>query len=423
MNKNIFAAVFFLISAESLAGNGLYVTGFGVRSSSMGGADVAYSRDSTAVNINPAGLARLKQRQLDFFTSTFFTANSHADANGNNKNQSNGLGHVVGLAYAEPIENSPLTAGIGMFIQGGLGYVYHDLNTGYGNTDDTETLFSVIKLVPGVSWQATETLSLGVNLGIHYARQDSKFFPDTSYNDTGAPEDAFAGLNLSNLHTVSYNVSAGFQWQAADSVVVGLNYTSRLGLNLGGGKAQLDFTSTGPGKTLYRNASLSKFAFPQELSVGVAWTFGKWVITPEIRWVNYAKSLDKPRLRLRNPNLSGAPAEVRSEFIYEFHDQYIYSLGAAYMLNDEYEIYLGYNYGKNPVPERNLSPILPVVPEHRISAGLSYQPKQSSYIYSLGFEHEFPEDITYQNNTARIGNGAKLHTETYLIRFMLSKTF
>ncbi|MEX1669638.1 OmpP1/FadL family transporter [Zhongshania guokunii] len=411
-----------LMSTLAMAGNGLYVTGFGVRSSSMAGADVAYSRDSTAVNTNPSGLSQLKHKQLDFFTSSFFTGNSHSDSLGNNKEQKNDFGTVVGLSYAQPIANSPFTAGIGLFIQGGLGYVYQDLETGYGNKDDTEILFSVIKLVPGVAWQVSDTLSLGANIGIHYARQDTKFFPDTSYYDATNPQDTFAGLQLSNLHTVSYNVSAGLQWQPSEEVVIGLNYTSRLGLNLVG-KAELDLSATGQEKTLYQNTVISKFAFPQELSIGVAWTLGKWVVVPEIRWVNYSNALDQPRLHLSKPNVSGAPEEIRSEFTYQFHDQYIYALGAAYTLSDEYDIYLGYNYGKSPVPERNLSPILPVVAEHHLSAGLSYKPKQSDYIYSMGVEHEFPEDISYENSGARIGNGAKLHIETYLIRFMLSKKF
>ena len=47
------------------ATNGLNVIGHGAESIAMGGADLAISRDTSALNLNPAGLTQIGARELD----------------------------------------------------------------------------------------------------------------------------------------------------------------------------------------------------------------------------------------------------------------------------------------------------------------------------------------------------------------------
>ena len=58
------AAATLILSLPVLATNAINLVSFGAESSTMGGADVALVRDTAALVINPAGLSRIEDRQL-----------------------------------------------------------------------------------------------------------------------------------------------------------------------------------------------------------------------------------------------------------------------------------------------------------------------------------------------------------------------
>ena len=53
------------LSVQAIANNGLYLTGYGMESVMMGGADVAVARDAFAANKNPAGMTQVKGQATD----------------------------------------------------------------------------------------------------------------------------------------------------------------------------------------------------------------------------------------------------------------------------------------------------------------------------------------------------------------------
>ena len=69
---------------SALAGNGLYLIGYGTESALMGGADVAVARDAFAANNNPAGMTQLDRRALDIEVAPFYNwGTDHTDSYGN----------------------------------------------------------------------------------------------------------------------------------------------------------------------------------------------------------------------------------------------------------------------------------------------------------------------------------------------------
>jgi hypothetical protein len=71
-------------SPAALSSNGLNQIGFGAVSMGMGGADIAVSRDTSALNVNPAGLTQIDDRRLDLITAVAYTGNvHHKDSFGN----------------------------------------------------------------------------------------------------------------------------------------------------------------------------------------------------------------------------------------------------------------------------------------------------------------------------------------------------
>lgn len=159
------------------ANNGLNLIGFGTESVGMGGADLAVARDTTALNTNPAGIARLRAPALDVFVEAANSRQRHADAFGNDTGVTNEFIGLGGFGWTLPLAGTPLVAGIGLFGQGGAGFVYRDLATAFGTRDNAALVFGIGRLTPALAWRASETLSFGVALPLTLARAKQEFFP------------------------------------------------------------------------------------------------------------------------------------------------------------------------------------------------------------------------------------------------------
>ncbi|HSG29188.1 MAG TPA: outer membrane protein transport protein, partial [Candidatus Krumholzibacterium sp.] len=79
----------------------------------------------------------------------------------------------------------------------------------------------------------------------------------------------------------------------------------------------------------------------------------------------------------------------------DWDDQYVISLGGSYGLTDELVVRAGYNYGKNPVPDKYLNALFPAIVENHITFGAGYYFTQSravnvSMTTALSAEYENP---------------------------------
>ena len=167
-----------MICVPAFANNGLNLIGFGTESTLMGGADTAVARDTTSLNTNPAGLAQIRRRAFDVYSATAFALDvAYADQFGNDRNVSNNVIPVGGGGYAQELGESGIVAGIGLFVQGGAGAVFGNLQTPFGTRDELSALTGVVKLTPGIAYRASETLSLGISVSAVYAQAKQKIFP------------------------------------------------------------------------------------------------------------------------------------------------------------------------------------------------------------------------------------------------------
>ncbi len=109
-------------SVDSHATNGTQMIGYGSKSVGMGGADLAIANDATAINANPATLTGLKS-EIDFDFTAFGPQVHHtASAMGNDADGKNPYFYMPLLAYVSG--GGPVSWGIGIFPQGGMGVDY-----------------------------------------------------------------------------------------------------------------------------------------------------------------------------------------------------------------------------------------------------------------------------------------------------------
>lgn len=404
------------------AGNGLNTIGSGTESVGMGGADVAVARDSAAVNINPAGLVQIERRALDAELSLYHATDAgHADALGNDQRVENTDGGIIGVSYAGRLGHPDLVAGIGLFAVGGSGFVYKDLQTGYGTRDDFSSLFSVLRLAPAIAWQASEQLSLGATLGLSYAAGRQKLFPNTSFVDAEGEQAPFFGARIDGVSALGFSGKFGLQWRASDALTLALVYSTKTPLDLKGGTLTLNMEAAGLGRVRYGEASISGLALAQQLDLGLALRPHRdWLLALDLTWLDWSSAMRATTLEVRNPDNNQAPAEIREVTPLNWRDQYIIALGASYQLDDRTRLRAGYNYGRNPVSPQALTPLLALITEHHITGGFS---RRLSPQWDLGMvlQWQLLNSVRYDNPALPITQGARDTLENIFLHFMLSR--
>ncbi|THD10463.1 hypothetical protein B1808_14810, partial [Pseudofulvimonas gallinarii] len=169
--------------APVFASNGLNVVGFGPESLGLGGADIPVSRDGNAININQAGMTQIKGKRYDGSLVPFWAFNyKHADEVNDEASMDSPLGILANQSYVTQAYHPDLRFGVGVFVSGGTGVGYKDLNTIYGTRDEYSAVLGVTKLASAVAWQDNDKHSLGLGLNLTYSSTRQKLFTNTSFD-------------------------------------------------------------------------------------------------------------------------------------------------------------------------------------------------------------------------------------------------
>ncbi len=410
------------LSASALGSNGLNLIGFGAESALMGGADVAVARDTSALNTNPAGLARIPDRALDIFGAAAYGMDvKHLDAFGNDRSVSNRVIPIGSFAYAQRIANTPFTAGIGLFAQGGAGNIYENLATAFGTRDDLTGIFRIARLSPGAGWQATGRLALGMSIPITYADARQKVFPSTSFFNAANPAQSFFGFELKGVQTVQTGLKLGMQYQASGALMVGATYTHKTSLPLTGGTLTSNMTSIGLGRVTYRDARIDGLALPREVGLGAAWQPREGVLLSfKYAWLNWADSIRTSTLTASNPDNPFAPAVLSAPAANNWSNQNVFAVGAAIDLTPATRLLFGYNYGRSPIPLQNLNPLLAAMGEHHLTAGISHR-LDTHWSVAFGMEYQRGANPVYTNPALPFGPNAQERSNFPAVDVMVSR--
>lgn len=398
-------------ASPAYATNGINLIGFGAESTLMGGADVAVARDTSALNTNPAGLTQIKAPLLDMFGSVLRTTDLvHKDPR-NEEHASNRYTLLGGGGYARPLENTPCTAGIGLFAQGGAGGVFDNLRTPFGNRDDLSSLFGIAKIIPGIGCEVSDKLSLGASLNIVYASIEQDFFGSTSVGN-------FPGFKLEDASALRTGFKIGAQYRITPTLTLAAAYTEKTELPLTGGTLVADFSNAGLGKVKYADASFKGFALPREVAVGLAFKpTDAWLVSFKLNWLNWDDAINDVKLRATKPNNASAPSVYAIPSSADWKDQWVVATGVAYKWDDKTTLYAGHNYGKNPVPRQNTNPLLAGILEHHLTFGAAHKIDQH-WQMTGGVEWMLPVSVKY--NSQLFGE-SELRNEAIVLHFMLSR--
>lgn len=411
-----------VLAGPAMATNGMNMIGYGVRSSGMGGADVAVDSDASGVSGNPATMGRLSDHSLTGGISLLMPAlNVSNETMGIDLDGEAQIFPLPYVAYAQRLgTGSPWRMGIEAYAQGGMGVDFVGFPTSATTTGSFHSKVMFMRLTGAASYEVCENLSLGLSAIGGYAGMDFSMFPGSE-----------GGMDVEGLSSLGFAGRFGLQYRVSDALSFGAVYTSETSLNLDGGTATMNFGSQG--EPVY-TAEMQDFTWPQEVEFGLAVKpSSSFLVAVDVKWINWAAAMDVVNLVVSDPP-TGYPATPFPDgqggytdtmgFQMKWDDQMVYALGLEYTLNQQHTLRAGYNYGKSPVPDENLSPLFPAIVENHATFG--YGLSVGSLGFDLAFEHALEATQTNDNTDQMVnpfGPGITVSHSQNTIHFQTSYSF
>lgn len=356
-----FAAVSMAVPGVAMATNGMLMEGYGPIAAGMGGASMAYDNGTAAMANNPATLALMPEgSRIDVMLG--FVGPDVKTSMGLGKSRADAF-YMPAFGYAK--KQGRLTYGAGIYGQGGMG-------TEYASGDMAQV--SVGRMIFPLAYAVNNRFNIGGSVDLVWAGMDMVV---SGYGINFKDGSDFTGA------AKGYSVAAklGFTYRLADTLTVGGVYQSA---------GNLPDLKDGAFK-------VGGFDMPATVGLGLAWQANdRLMVAGDVKDILWGDSMNTVTIYK-----NGA---VHAPFQQDWDNQIVLSLGLAYKINDALTGRVGYNHGKNPIPDQFVNYLWPAIVENHYTAGFGYAfSKQSTVNFSLSYSPSATVTGTGPNPPA--GNG------------------
>jgi long-chain fatty acid transport protein len=402
-------------------GAGLAVPGIGIKARSMGGAFRGLADDWSAVEYNPAGLARLDRSEINVVTLGIYNPRVTYNPNVSSGPRDIGFGQASGLDHY-PIDDlwpQLSMAGIAVnpewegFVFGAAVYWPHDVNyawdlyrqpLGY-NTDyefpkrDVRTDFDVLDIHPTAALVLSDKLSVGAGLSLTNADLVLRrtLFVDNELGGAWAdyPFNQFVGDFRLEGNGFSIGANAGLMWQASENVSVGISGKTPIGITLNGRahltmawpqnrwrtelndgiavtedgdsvRTPLFFSGVNDPLVRQDNTPQSTSTYemdidlPAQLGVGIGWKTSDKLTLAFDAAMTFWSSIDAWTIKLDGDGLNGGTKRITEVPIsMGWKDQIRISGGFEYLASDLIALRGGAYYDQGAAPDSTFNPNFP----------------------------------------------------------------
>ncbi|MGE4500685.1 MAG: OmpP1/FadL family transporter [Hydrogenovibrio sp.] len=315
-----------MASTPVLATNGDNMIGLGAKEISMGGTGAAGLHGAEGILNNASATAEVQGTEFNI-AGTLFMPTIKTKAGGGpvatGEQTSKGDTYLIPAVSTATRINDNLVFGIGMWGTAGMGTDYSQKNAdGYGGQFDLSSNLQLMKFAPSLTYQHSN-FAIGVAPVLQYGALDIQ--SDTSAfgggnNGAGQSTDLGWGYTLG----ASYKIGSLKIGAAYDSAI-DMKYEDQISTQI------TAFKGLNPGITMTFDDHLEQ---PAQIKVGVAYDIGAFQIAADYK------------------NIQWGDAKGYKDFGWE--NQNVYSLGVKF-IQEQYWLAVGYNYGENPIDEKDAS--------------------------------------------------------------------
>jgi len=413
-----------LMAAPAFATDGMYLAGYGAEAAGRAGTNLAVADRALGLQANPAGIAQLQGQHLSIDGQFLVPKLDYSDPSGNALAAKSNVFAMPSIAYVRGSKNSPWTLGLALISQGGMGATFESYQTPFGTKDGTYSEVRFLTLTPTVAYAVNEDLALGASLNAGYSDVTFRFYPNTSYFNSGTGY-GFFGANLSG-RAKAYNYSGRFGalWSVVPQVQVGAMYQTKTQGDYKNGTLGLNESALGLGQVNY-DATVDGFTWPAQYGLGVQIRpVNRWLLAADARRYQWSGAIEKIEVKGTNPDKSTPVTAPVMPFVFNWKDVWAVSVGAEFRATNAITLRGGYNFGENPVPDATLNPLFPAITQQHATAGVGYT--WAGNTVNLALERAFEASQTNPNtdpNVNPFGPGATVNHSQWTVSLGFSRAF
>ncbi|MEO8754498.1 MAG: hypothetical protein ABI624_17645 [Casimicrobiaceae bacterium] len=139
------------------------------------------------------------------------------------------------------------------------------------------------------------------------------------------------------------------------------------------------------------------------MALGAAWQASpRLLVCAQVKQLRWSNALQSTALILSRPDNAAAPPELAQYGVVNARNQIVWAIGIAHELLNQSTLYVGFNYGKNPIPPKNLTPLIAAIGEAHVTGGIK-APLDKDWAVSGAFEYLLPKSVRYENPSFPLG--------------------
>lgn len=385
-------------------------SGSGMGNAYAGGA--ASAEDASTIYYNPAGMSRLKGKQLAValhairpsaaFTPGATAAGAVLQPTGNNGGDPGDWGYVPNAYFSMEIDHA-MRFGVGVNVPFGLQTSYDP--AWLGRFQAIKSKIQTININPALSYRVNDALTLGA--GLNYQTIDGTLTSAVNYSAaafSAGGAGALAAIGGAGVEGVSTIEGKDAAWGYNFGILLDATPQTRIGFAY---RSTIDYTLTGTVAFTNRPALLAA-AIPDgavSLNVKMPDTFSasafhqiddKWDVMADATWTGW--SVFK---QLKIDRASGANLITVQE---NWHDNWRVAAGANHHYNERWTARMGMAWDQTPVPDAFRTARIPDQDRIWLSFGGQYKPGKDSAI-DVAYTHLFIKDAPIADNQVAAGKG------------------
>lgn len=347
----------FLVNAQ-----GFQVNFQGQKQQAMGCAGTALYKDGASLFFNPGSVALSDENSINLATTPILANVLYTDAASNTSFRTDNPVGTPFSAYGvfQLKKLKELKFGLAAYTPFGSTVVWED--NWIGRFALTRLKLQAIFIQPTLSYRITPKLGIGAGLVI--AMGDVELEKDIPVQDSTG---TYAHAKLSGkARSVGYNI--GIHYDITDQVSVGLNYRSKVQMNLNEGLA--DFTVPGALATNFPDQKFTgSLPLPAVATFGIAYKPNSKINA--VLDINYVGWSAYDTLGFDYENNTSSLADTKSPRNYK--DIIAFRTGMSYKVIEKLELRIGGGFGFSPVPESSVTPETPDGNRGYFTLGAGYE--------------------------------------------------
>lgn len=397
MQKKIFILFLFVglaMSAGYLSATVLTLYNVGPKAATMAGAFVGRADNTTAIFYNPAGLAF--QKGLGFRVNVaYYNYTVKAGSEEPQRTDLSSEPQLIGSLFLAYTYKDRISIGIGAFTPYSLVTKWSSHWPGDPLCINSE--LHVFTIRPALAIKINKYLSIGAGLDI--VRANVRWDFHNIYSTIWGPDEEWV-INELDASGNGIGFTAGVLFKPSDNFQIGGRYQQKVNLELKGkndysvGYIYL-YNDVAPEHTpevvatkpefLPKQEVIFSLPLPSEVVVGVMLAPTKrFTIQADVQRTGWS-SFKMWEFVAANPEDSFFPKSTAGEEIDEdpvdgaregielnMKDTWSFKLGGEYYLKEELSLRIGYARHQSPFDEKNLTPVLPLLPRNVFSFGVGY---------------------------------------------------